>query len=114
VTLIRLVELYGRDLMKAAQERSVTLELLSYARSLKRQVKALPFPNRLWTYPDFHHFLEDKLYFDQKNRRSDTPPFEQVFDPVSLKIKNPLYIYSEEQIFDEMIPPEFLTDLEQY
>jgi|JI6StandDraft_1071083.scaffolds.fasta_scaffold14476_3 hypothetical protein len=58
LTLIKLVELYGRDLMKAAQERSVTLELLSYVRVLKRQVKALPFPHQLWCYPEFHHLLE--------------------------------------------------------
>lgn len=112
--LIRLVELYGRDLMRTAQERSVTIELLSYTRALKRQVKALPFPHELWRFPTFHHFLEEKFYFDQKNRRTDVPAFEQVFDPVSLKVKNPLYIYSEEQIFDELIPVEFVTDLEQY
>lgn len=54
---IHLIDLYSKDILRTAQERSVTIELMLYARSLRRQLRALPFGNQLWSEPDCHHLL---------------------------------------------------------
>jgi uncharacterized protein YukJ len=91
---IDLVECYGKDLLRAAQERSVYLELLQYTQTIRKQMKALPFTGNIWTEPDCNHFMEEKFYFDQKDYKINISPFGNVFNPETRQLQNPYYLYS--------------------